>query len=475
MKFKKILVCFTLAVTLLLASVFSGCNLSSAKEIKSIEKTSTVGLVDTYTITYSNGTTYTFEITNGKDGEDAQNLSVEELYEAYISQNPDADFDDFLQSIATINPDTTLSVSNKALRSAMKVYSEFTEAYRYGGGFWGQQQHVSYETAVYCGSAVVYLIESDYTYMITNYHVLYDEDAATQSKLAEKIVCYLYGSESEPVETKQTTSSGATVYDYGDYGIECEYVGGAITLDLAVIKASTADVKKINPDVQQIEFAEDYHVGETAIAIGNSEDEGISVTKGIVSVDNEYINYSIDNTERYYRSMRIDTAIYGGNSGGGLFDSDGKLIGITNAGDSEDQNINYAIPVNIVKPVVENIIHYNDGGVKVLKLGVTVSAQNGKYVYDAQKGYGDIKEDVICTEITDNSLADKGFGLEAGDRLVALKINGVTNEFNRYFNLGDLLYTVRQGDVVSFIYYRNDEKVQSTEYQVTKQDLVSVA
>lgn len=473
MKLKKLLVCFTLAVTLLLSSAFSGCNLSSAKEIKSIEKTSTVGLVDTYTITYSDGTAYTFEITNGKDGEDAQNLSVEELYAAYIAQNPDADFDDFLKSIASFNPNTTLSVSNKALRSAMKVYTEFTE-YRYGSGFWSPQ-YTSYETAVYCGSAVVYLIESDYTYMITNYHVLYDEDAATQSKLAEKIVCYLYGSESEPLETKQTTTNGTTVYDYGDYGIECEYVGGAITLDLAVIKALTADVKKINPDVQPIEFAKDYHVGETAIAIGNSEDEGISVTKGIVSVDNEYINYTIDKNERYYRSMRIDTAIYGGNSGGGLFDSDGKLIGITNAGDSEDQNINYAIPVNIVKPVVENIIHYNDGGVKVLKLGVTVASQNGRYVYDAQKGYGDIIEDVICSEVTEGSLADSGFGLEAGDKLVALNINGVTNEFNRYFNLGDLLYTVRQGDVVSFIYYRNDEKVQSTEYRVTTRDLVSVA
>ncbi len=474
MKFKKLLVYVTLIVTLLLSSVFSGCDLSSAKKIKSIEKTSTVGLVDTYTITYSDGSVYTFEITNGKDGEDAQNLSVEELYAAYIAENPEADFDDFLKSVTSLNLDTTLNVSNKALRSAMKVYAEFTEAYRSAVGFWGQQQ-TSYETAVYCGSAVVCLIESNYTYMITNYHVLYDEDAATQSKLAERIVCYLYGSESEPIETKQTTTNGATVYDYGDYGIECEYVGGAITLDLAVIKARTADVKKINPDVEPIEFAKDYHVGETAIAIGNSEDEGISVTKGIVSVDNEYINYAIDKAERYYRSMRIDTAIYGGNSGGGLFDSDGKLIGITNAGDSEDQNINYAIPVNVVKPVVENIIHYNDGGVKVLKLGVTVASQNGRYVYDAQKGYGDIIEDVICSEITDDSLADKGFGLEVGDKLVALNINGVTHEFNRYFNLGDLLYTVRQGDVVSFIYYRNDEKVQSIEYQVTKQDLVSVA
>ncbi len=147
-------------------------------------------------------------------------------------------------------------------------------------------------------------------------------------------------------------------------------MGGTITCDLAVIRAKTQDVFNINPNVTEITFADSYTVGETAIAIGNSENEGISVTKGIVSVDNEYINYAIDNNIRSYRSMRIDTAIYGGNSGGGLFNKKGELIGITNAGDGTDQNINYAIPLNIVRPVIENIMFNKT--LKTLALGVEV-------------------------------------------------------------------------------------------------------
>lgn len=472
MKFKHLLLCFLLTVSLACTALLSGCvqQSESVKEIVSVQKTMTVGLVDTYTITYSDGSTYNFEITNGKDADD---LSVEELYQAYISRNPDASFEDFLESLYSGNPDTTLTVCNKALLSSLKVYTEFTER-NYSYGF-GMHQQKRYETAVYCGSAVIYSINDDYTYVITNYHVLYDYSSVASDKLAERIVCYLYGSESTPTATNATDSNGCTIYDYGDYGIECEYVGGSITTDLAVIKAKTSDVKKINENVRAIEFANEYHVGETAIAIGNSEDEGISVTKGIVSVDNEYIYYDIDGNQRSYRSMRIDTAIYGGNSGGGLFDSDGKLIGITNAGDSTDQNINYAIPVNIVKPIVENILYYSDGGVKVLKLGITVLPKNSKYVYNEDKGYGDIVEDVYCDEITSGSLAED-LGLKEGDKLVSLTVNGKTYSFNRYFNLGDILYTIRQGDEIYFTYYRGDIFVEkSTEVTIASKNLVDVS
>ena len=111
--------------------------------------------------------------------------------------------------------------------------------------------------------------------MITSYHVLYDENAATENKLAKKIICYLYGSESSPVATEETDDEGCTVYDYGEYGIECEYVGGSVTTDLAVIHAETQEVKAINFDVRAAEFADEYHVGQSAVAIENSEAEEI--------------------------------------------------------------------------------------------------------------------------------------------------------------------------------------------------------
>ena len=106
-------------------------------------------------------------------------------------------------------------------------------------------------------------------------------------------------------------------YKYDEYAIPASYVGGSVTYDLAVVKASKEDVFNVNPYVLPVEFASSYSVGETAIAIGNSEGEGISVTQGVVSVDSEYINLEIDK-KRSYRSIRIDTAIYSGNSGGGI-------------------------------------------------------------------------------------------------------------------------------------------------------------
>ena len=461
MKIKKTFISI-LCVTLLTLSTFLGCG-AKTKSIVSIEKTFTSGKVDTYTITYSDGSLYNFEITNGTDGKD---IDIYELYDAYLSFYPDANFEQFLKTLVDSEDIIDLSVSNKALTQSLKVYSEFVENYYIG---WPYQQ-VAKNRAIYCGSAVIYKIYDDYTYMITNYHVLYDVNAANTSKIADKIVCYLYGSESAPVATTQTDESG-TIYSYGDYGIDCEYVGGAITCDLAAIRAKTQDVFNINPNVTEITFADSYTVGETAIAIGNSENEGISVTKGIVSVDNEYINYAIDNNIRSYRSMRIDTAIYGGNSGGGLFNKKGELIGITNAGDGTDQNINYAIPLNIVRPVIENIMFNKT--LKTLALGVEVYGENSKYIYDENLGFGKIYEDVMIKSVTENSVAES-LNLKAGDKLLSITINSTTYPLTRYFDLSDILYLVKPGDTISFE-YQNERTNKTANYLVLASDFVAVS
>ncbi len=465
MKFKKVIISIFAVLCFTVTTSFYGCT-QDQKSIVSIQKTETKGLTDTYTITYTDGSTYNFEITNGKDGA----VDVEEVYDAYLLRYPDATFEDFLIAVVKVEVSDNLTVISKALSSTLKVYGEFTESYYYG---WPYQQIVK-ETAIYCGSGVIYSVSDDYTYMITNYHVLYDSKAYGDDKLADKIVCYLYGSESLPEKTDDKTSDGRTIYDYGPYAVECEYIGGSVSADLAVIRAKTSDVKKINENVSPIVFADGYNVGETAIAIGNSENEGISVTEGIVSVDNEYISYAIDGTARTYRSMRIDTAIYGGNSGGGLFDGDGKLIGITNAGDGTDQNINYAIPVDIVKPVVENILHYKDGFVYAADLRLSVNAKNSRYVYDPQAGYGRIMEEVVCENIENGGIADN-LGLETNDILLSVTVNGTEHPMDRYFDLSDLLYTLHEGDSISFTYSRNSKTANTEAYTVTANDIKKVA
>ncbi len=468
MKKGKKIVFITLIISILIA-VFGliGCN-NSVVYVTSILKTNTVGLIDVYTVTYSNGLTSTLEIENGKDGE---GLDVDKLYQKFLEENPTASYDDFLNAVLSVNSNGNALSINKALKSSAKIYTEFTQNYRLN------PFQTTRETALYLGSSVVYKIDSSYTYFITNYHVVYNSSATEENKIAKKITVYLYGSESEPISTSEKDSNGCTVYNYGDYGIPCEYVGGSITADVAIIKAKNEDVFKVNDDISAITFASNYHVGETAIAIGNPEGEGLSVTEGIISVDNEYISLSIDGTARNYRSIRIDTAIYSGSSGGGLFNTEGKLIGITNAGDGQDQNVNYAIPVEIVKSAAENIMYYAIKGqlsAKQISLGLSVKTSNSKYVYNDSTGYGEIIESVYISSISENSISQK-MGLSAGDRIISIEINGNSHQIKRYFTIDDILMQIRSGDEILITFERNSTTQASASYIVLDKDLANIA
>ncbi len=248
MKRKFIKIVTALSTLFLSATLFFGCNAesSSGKSILSIAKTGSEGLTDYYTITYTDGTTDSFMIRNGENGQQGESISVEALYVDYLEQYPDASFEEFLSAVISVSVDETATAISKALKSSLQVYAEFTEK----TSSTRPPFTATTSKAVYMGSAVIYSIESDYTYLITNYHVIYDANAATSDKIAERIVCYLYGSEGQPTQTSSTT------YDYGEYGIECEYVGGSASSDLAIIKTETDTIKAINEDIAEIEFAQ---------------------------------------------------------------------------------------------------------------------------------------------------------------------------------------------------------------------------
>lgn len=475
-RFTKTVLTVLAAVVLVFALVLAGCSGESAS-VKDILKTSSNADGDVYTIYYSDGTSSTITISNGSD------VTAQQLYEYYKEvYKEDLTYDEFLKKYLA-EPTDNASVIGACLQSAVKIYTEFVETKTSSsGGIFGGVTMTT-QTAVYTGSGVVYQMQDDYTYIITNYHVVYDASAsaANGGYMARKIVCYLYGSEGSPASAG-VGSDGYAAYDYGSYAIECEYVGGSISNDIAIVRAKTDDILAKNPNVTTATFANEYHVGETAIAIGNPEGEGISVTEGIVSVDNEYINLQIDKTVRSYRSLRIDTAIYGGSSGGGLFNLKGELIGITNAGNTTDQNINYAIPLEIAKGTADNILHYYFGsGDNVgygIKLGVQVVSQNSKYVYDKTSGYGTIREEIVVDSVNSGSIADS-MGLEMNDILQTIKIqskSGETSEvtLDRNFDISDVILTIRAGDTISFGIVRGGETKVSAEYTVKESDLVEL-
>ena len=485
-----------IAIVLVLALVLSGCSSNSAY-VTSIAKTGSNGSQDIYTIYYSDGSTDSFSIENGVNGEDGKDVSIMDIYQTYKEQTGDSDlsFQDFLDQYLTLSTDMSAVIS-QSLQSIAKIYAEFIETTSTGGGIGGILGRPSYSTSnvvISTGAAVIYSIDESqdgYTYFVTDYHVIYDNDADSTkndgSKIARSVYAYLYGSEGSPSAVDEngdgqadTDSNGYTVYDYGDYAIPLEYVGGTITYDIAVLRAKTSDVKAINENAQAVRFAQEYHVGETAIAIGNPEGTGLSVTQGIISTESEYITLQIDDTARSYRSVRIDTALYSGNSGGGLFNKKGELIGITNAGDSSDQNINYAVSLEIVRGTADSIIFYaNDGntetdGVSRLLLGVTVTTQNSKYVYDPSSGYGKISEEVVIASVSEDSIAQT-LGLLEGDILTAVIINGTQYEIDRSFEIENLSLTVRANDLVQIVYTRNGESFITQQYTVSYSDLTQV-
>ncbi len=471
---------YGLCALMLVAGCFSLSACADTITIKTIEKTNTSGLVDTYTIYYSDGSTYEFKITNGANGtngtngKDAKDITIREIYDEYVKEYGDISFSDFIDKYIDYAMTDNAFAINSALRSCLQVYSEFTVTQKTGYPYYSVNKGIERSG----GSAVVYRMDSDYTYILTNYHVVYSSSANDDCEdgIAYKLVGYLYGSEGSVSMTNTKDDKGYTIYEYGDMAIPLEYIGGSIDYDIAILRTPTSTITDINDGVVPIDFASTYHVGDTAIAIGNPEGYGISASEGIISVDNEIIQLSIDGTARNYRSIRIDTAIYAGSSGGGLFNTRGELIGITNAGNTTDENINYAIPVNIVKPVVENIMAYYTGTkttVHKVTFGVTVTPDNAKYEYDKTSGYGKITEDIIVKSVTAGSIAST-LGLQENDIITSVKVNDTTYMLDRYFELGDIALTIRSGDKVSFGYTRDEEELFTSEYNVKSDDIVSL-
>ena len=453
----------------------------AAVQVVSVEKTGTDGTESLYTITYSDGSTSVFTMT---DDSGETSLSLSEIYEEYceITGNTDLTLEEFLGQYMSVEQQDSASVIGSCLLSVMRIYSEFVVTTASVGPMM-RPGSVS-DTTMSTGSAVIYAMDEaeGYTYIVTNYHVVYSSDADSSknggSKIARTIHGYLYGSATEPY-ADGTDSDGYTRYEYGADAVELEYIGGSVTADLAVLRVKTSDLTAINEQVRPVTLAQDYQVGETAIAIGNPEGEGLSVTQGIISTENEQIVLDIDGTARYYRSIRIDTPLYSGNSGGGLFNSSGELIGITNAGNSSDQNINYAVPLEIVRGTVENILwYYRAGGTDTVSaykitIGITVYAQNAKYVYDSASGTGEVVEEILVESVVEDSIAGQ-IGLCSGDRALSLVINGTEYELSRTFDISDLILTMREGDVIQLRYERAGATALSGAYTLSASDFEAI-
>ncbi len=324
------------------------------------------------------------------------------------------------------------------LRSSVSIFCTFMEQGRHGV--------TEYYSA---GSGVIYQINKSQgdAFIITNYHVVFDSDSRTSNGIAEKIQVYLYGSELSGME------------------MEATYVGGSMNYDIAILRIEDSELLRDSAATAIRPGNSDaVAVGSTAIAIGNPEGSGISASCGVVSVDSEHITMTAADgyTEVSFRVMRIDTAVNSGNSGGGLFDKNGRLIGIVNAKTITDgvENIGYALPSTTVFAVADNIIDYCFGtdveSVQRPILGVTVITKASSGVYNEETGMVDIRETVEIYEVSPNQI---GSVLQVGDVLQSVKLGDVEKEITRQHHIIDLLLTARVGDEVQITVLRDGQSV----------------
>jgi serine protease Do len=225
-------------------------------------------------------------------------------------------------------------------------------------------------------------------------------------------------------------------------------VGTSPARDIAVLKIVSED---LGVDVREADIADTNNIaiGMKTVVIGNPLAEGFSVTSGIVSVDREQ---NPDDGNQY---IRIDAAVNEGNSGGGLFDIKGQLIGIVTAKVIQDgiENWGYATPINIAASIADRII---EGFGKRCLFGLVTVIESSRTKYNAHKNQIEIIETIKVSEVDEGGLA--AGKLITGDQFVSVNLNGGEEVFiSRMFHLSDWALRIREGDTIYLTIIRDGE------------------
>ena len=427
--------------------------------------------ISAYEIAVENGFTGTEQewlaSLKGNKGEDGKDLTVQDLYEASGFEGTLEEFiAHYIKDIDVKLPeDNDTETIAKNMTSVVSICAGYQKKQIVREG-WLRTEKTKVSGSE--GSGVIYKIETngEYTeaYIITNYHVIYGGSNLTDNEngISSDIYVYAYGARELFTKGDEDRDGyldeDKQMGDEGD-GIRATYVGGAMDYDIAILKISD---KKYLPKsaISAVEFgdSEEVTLGEKAFAIGNANGHGISVTGGAISVESENIAMTSTDGQRTveYRVMRTDAAINHGNSGGGLFNAQGKLIGITNAKNIEDEtdNMGYALPISQVKAVVENIISNTTEGINgyVTRAWLGVETYLQSSVASLVDGRVRINETFLVNNVFTNEQQGAGRGkFQYLDVFKAVKIgNGEWTTLSRRHQLGDKMLEIRKGDVVTF-------------------------
>jgi len=283
---------------------------------------------------------------------------------------------------------TTMKSANSATQSVVTVENDTSNK---DSSAEKETQEAGKENEL--GSGVVYKKVGDSIFIMTNAHVVGD-------KKEQKIT-----------------------YGNGDYSIG-KVIGTDKFSDIAVVKAKV----KSGSDVKPIKMGDSSTLvlGEPIIVVGNplGVDFKGSVSEGIVSGLNRHIPVDIDKDEQYdvlMDAFQIDAPVNPGNSGGGVVNRDGKLIGIASLKIDMDnvEGIAFAIPVNQAESIAKELeakgeVKYPNTGIRIMNV-----ADIDDETRQSLQLPEDVKSGVLIGEVKENSTGEKS-GLQKDDVIVEL-------------------------------------------------------
>lgn len=220
----------------------------------------------------------------------------------------------------------------------------------------------SNEDSYEAGSGVVIKEDDSFIYILTNKHVV-------------GVMTTFYEDYYDSIEVEFFDGKNATA----------EIVGSLNELDVAVVKVAKEDCGSYEVATQST----NHSVGESVIVYGNPLQIPFVVTSGIVSNKDSVVDFTANGLGLYY-GIQTDASMNAGNSGGGLFNMNGELIGITQGGLSNRNGIGYAIPILYASHIANRLIaetsfalyeydvEYVD--LKDADVEISSSIENGVYV-----------------------------------------------------------------------------------------------
>jgi len=223
--------------------------------------------------------------------------------------------------------------------------------------------------------------------------------------------------------------------------VDGEVVWSDPVLDLAAVKVNITGLTPL-----ELGDATKLQVGEHAIAIGNplGLDFQRSVTSGIISALNRTIRIETEDGVNYMEDLiQTDASINPGNSGGPLLNAKGEVVGINTVKVTSAEGMGFAIPINIMKPVVARLV----------ETGKFEEPYMGIFAYDGQTipyidGQAKIQKGIYVAHVDRNGPAYKA-GIREG--CIIAKVDG--NEINTMMQLRTYIYSKLPGDTVS-VYHK---------------------